>query len=47
MNRTQNIEVAVDAIVFGYSKEEGVSILLIKRKYDPIKVHGRYQADLC
>lgn len=37
MNRTQNIEVAVDAIVFGYSKEEGVSILLIKRKYDPYK----------
>lgn len=28
---------AVDAIVFGYSKEEGVSILLIKRKYDPYK----------
>ncbi|PCJ89411.1 MAG: NUDIX hydrolase [Flavobacteriales bacterium] len=37
MKRTQNIEVAVDAIVFGYSKEEGVSILLIKRKYDPFK----------
>tara|TARA_A100000171_G_scaffold52081_2_gene68950 strand:- start:427 stop:1116 length:690 start_codon:yes stop_codon:yes gene_type:complete len=37
VNRTQNIEVAVDAIVFGYSKEEGVSILLIKRKYDPYK----------
>lgn len=34
---TQNIQVAVDAIVFGYSKEEGVSILLIKRKYDPYK----------
>jgi len=34
---TQNIQVAVDAIVFGYSKEEGVSILLIKRKYDPFK----------
>lgn len=37
MEITQNIQVAVDAIVFGYSKEEGVSILLIKRKYDPFK----------
>ena len=35
MEITQNIQIAVDAIVFGYSKEEGVSILLIKRKYDP------------
>ena len=34
---TQNIQVAVDAIVFGYSREEGVSILLIKRKYPPFK----------
>lgn len=34
---TQNIQIAVDAIVFGYSKEDGVSILLIKRKYDPFK----------
>jgi len=34
---TQNIQVAVDAIVFGYSRDEGVSILLIKRKYDPYK----------
>ncbi len=32
-----NIKVAVDAIVFGYSKAEGVSILLIKRKYPPFK----------
>lgn len=31
------IKVAVDAIVFGYSKNEGVSVLLIKRKYDPFK----------
>ncbi len=37
---TQNIQVAVDAVVFGYSKEEGVSILLIKRKYDPYQ--GRW-----
>ena len=34
---TQNIQVAVDAIVFGYNKENGVSVLLIKRKYDPFK----------
>ncbi len=34
---TQNIKVAVDAIVFGYSKDDGVSILLIKRKYPPHK----------
>ena len=34
---TQNIQIAVDAIVFGYSKEVGVSVLLIKRKYDPFK----------
>lgn len=34
---TQNINVAVDAIVFGYSREDGVSILLIKRKYPPYK----------
>jgi len=34
---TQNIKVTVDAVVFGYSREEGVSILLIKRKYDPFK----------
>jgi len=34
---TQNIKVAVDAIVFGYNREEGVSILLIKRKYAPFK----------
>lgn len=31
------IKVAVDAIVFGYSKNEGVSILLIQRKYPPFK----------
>ncbi len=32
-----NIKVAVDAIVFGYSKNDGVSVLLIKRKYPPFK----------
>lgn len=31
------IKVAVDAVVFGYSKTEGVSVLLIKRKYPPFK----------
>ncbi|MEO6722406.1 MAG: NUDIX domain-containing protein [Ferruginibacter sp.] len=31
------IKVAVDAVVFGYSKNEGVSVLLIKRKYPPYK----------
>jgi 8-oxo-dGTP diphosphatase len=34
---TQNIQIAVDAIVFGYSKDAGVSILLIKRKYAPFQ----------
>jgi 8-oxo-dGTP diphosphatase len=34
---TQNIKVAVDAIVFGYSREEGGSNLLIKSKYEPFK----------
>ena len=37
MKTRQDIQVAVDAIVFGYSKEEGVSILLVKRKYEPFK----------
>lgn len=37
MKRTQNIEVAVDAVVFGYSKEEGVMVILIKRKYPPFQ----------
>ncbi|WP_153800973.1 NUDIX hydrolase [Foetidibacter luteolus] len=32
-----DIKVAVDAIVFGYSKNEGVSVLLIQRKYEPFK----------
>jgi len=37
VKRTQNIEIAVDAIVFGYNKEDGVRLLLIKRKYNPFK----------
>lgn len=32
-----DIKVAVDAIVFGYSKNDGVSVLLIQRKYPPFK----------
>lgn len=32
-----SIKVAVDAVVFGYSKNDGVSVLLIKRKYPPFK----------
>jgi 8-oxo-dGTP diphosphatase len=31
------MKVAVDAIIFGYSKMEGVSVLLIQRKYEPFK----------
>lgn len=33
----QDIKVSVDAVVFGYDQEEGVSVLLIKRKNDPFK----------
>jgi 8-oxo-dGTP diphosphatase len=36
-NKVSEIKVAVDAIVFGYSKSDGVSVLLIKRKYEPFK----------
>ena len=34
---SSNIKVAVDAVVFGYSKSEGVQVLLIQRKYPPFK----------
>jgi 8-oxo-dGTP diphosphatase len=34
---TQSIKASVDAIVFGYEPTEGVSILLIKRKYEPFQ----------
>lgn len=37
MNPKQNILVAVDAVVFGYNRDEGISILLIQRKYPPFK----------
>jgi 8-oxo-dGTP diphosphatase len=36
-NKSSVIKVAVDAIVFGYSKHDGVSVLLIQRKYEPFK----------
>jgi len=31
------MRVAVDAIVFGYARPEGVSVALIRRKYEPFK----------
>ena len=33
----QGIKLTVDAVVFGYSKADGVSVLLIQRKYPPFK----------
>lgn len=33
----QDIKITVDAIVFGYNQENGISVLLIKRKIDPFK----------
>jgi 8-oxo-dGTP diphosphatase len=36
-NKSSSIKIAVDAIVFGYSKQDGVSVLLIQRKYEPFK----------
>ncbi|MEN7550930.1 NUDIX domain-containing protein [Rapidithrix thailandica] len=37
MPTAQNIKVAVDAVVFGYTSKEGLSVLLIKRKIEPFK----------
>lgn len=37
MQNIKSMKVAVDAIVFGYSKIDGVSVLLIQRKYEPFK----------
>ncbi len=37
MPTNQDIKVAVDAVVFGYSSKEGLSVLLIKRSIDPFK----------
>lgn len=33
----QSIKVSVDAVVFGYDPDEGVSVLLITRKYEPFQ----------
>ncbi len=37
MPAMQNIKVAVDAVVFGYTSREGLSVLLIKRNIQPFK----------
>jgi len=37
VKETSSIRIAVDAIVFGYSKQDGVSVLLIQRKYEPFR----------
>lgn len=37
VKETSSIRIAVDAVVFGYSKQDGVSVLLIQRKYEPFK----------
>lgn len=34
---TPFIRLAVDAVVFGYDPAEGISVLLIRRKYDPFQ----------
>jgi len=36
-NEDKGIRIAVDAVVFAYSKDAGISVLLIKRKYPPYK----------
>jgi 8-oxo-dGTP diphosphatase len=33
----QSIKISVDAVVFGYDPEDGVSVLLITRKYEPFQ----------
>ncbi|GAA3979969.1 NUDIX hydrolase [Mucilaginibacter dorajii] len=37
MTTSQDIKVAVDAVVFGYTSKEGLSVLLIKRDIQPFK----------
>ena len=37
MSKWPRIDVTVDAVVFGYRPKEGISVLLIKRKYAPFK----------
>lgn len=36
-NEDNGIRIAVDAVVFAYAKDAGISVLLIKRKYPPYK----------
>ena len=35
MSIQKNIDLTVDAVVFGYHKKDGISVLLIRRKYEP------------
>jgi len=37
MKQSQNVDISVDAVVFGYNQAEGVSVLLIRRKYSPFQ----------
>jgi 8-oxo-dGTP diphosphatase len=37
MSVIQNIKVAVDAVVFGYTSKDGLSLLLIKRDVEPFR----------
>jgi 8-oxo-dGTP diphosphatase len=37
MTVKQNIKLAVDAVVFGYTSKDGLSVLLIKRNIEPFK----------
>lgn len=37
MNESTDMHVAVDGVVFGYEKNNGISILLVKRKFEPYK----------
>ncbi|QSE96501.1 NUDIX domain-containing protein [Fulvivirga lutea] len=32
---TQNIKLTVDAVIFGYHSGQGISVLLVERKYEP------------
>ena len=37
MGKIQDIKVAVDAIVFGYNPQDGLSVLLIQRRFSPFQ----------
>jgi len=37
MESVSKMALAVDAVVFGYNKADGISVLLVKRKYKPFK----------